>query len=317
MMRSEDSNNLDDQKTRMAEGTVSEQMFNLLKEWTYCDLILDRELSDPLSADHDELATQGLALSINPKAAARPFDRSLMAARISLGQLDVLERSIDISLEQNTDSTCQVRAVGGWIFSRDTSPERTAYWLEKAMIVRVHGAPKALLRVWDPRVIGHLARILTQEQLADLLGPVDAWAWVDRAGQLQLLSKPILSGQVRGQGLPLLLSAEQDAAIDRIEDINILLKTLSKLGHNMAPQRDQELDQLLCTAQRKGHRALPDKLAYCLHALLISTTFDAIPAVQQAIGAAHAQGMGLCAALDEFDDAYWDTQKLSASWPQA
>lgn len=315
IVRTDDSNNPDDKKPGTAEGTASEQMLNLLKEWSYCDLILDRELSDPLHVELEELAPKGLTLSVNPKAAARPFDRSLLAARISLEQLEILEQSIDISLEQNTDATCQVRAVGGWLFCRDRSQERVAHWLDQAIVVRVHNAPNALLRLWDPRVIGHLARILTQGQLADLLGPIDAWAWIDRAGRLQLLRKPMMSGKAPGHGLPLLLSAEQDAAFDRVEDINMLLKTLSKLGHKIAPERDFELDQLLFTAQSKGHRALPDKLAYCLHALLVSNTFDAIPAVRQAIAAAHEQGLGLCAALEGFNDAYWDTQKPISGRP--
>jgi hypothetical protein len=311
-MQSEDISDGASISTASATGSVSEHLFNLLKEWTYCDLILDRELSNPLNVELEQLINDDLALPVNPKAAARPFDRCLMAARLSLDRLDVLERSIDIGLGQGTNSTREIRAIGGWLFSRDVSLEQVVRRLEQAIVVRIPNAPDAMLRIWDPRVTGHVERILTAEQLADLLGPIEGWAWIDRDGQLRILQKPALQGQVRAHVLPVRLSAEQDAAIDRIEYINTLLKTLAKLGHKVAASRDAELDELVRTAQAKGHRALPDMIAYCLHALLIAASFDAIPEVQQAIAKAHAQGLGLCVALEHFDDAYWDAQKLNS-----
>jgi hypothetical protein len=219
--------------------------------------------------------------------------------------LELLDASVSLSVEQNTQPVQQVRAIGGWLFSNTVPQERLARRLEQAIIVHIEDGPQALLRIWDPRVIGHLERILTPLQLADLMGPITCWAWLDRAGQLRMLNKPQLAEHATMSIFPLRLTAGQSAAIDRIEEINRLLRTLALLGHAIPPARDAELDALLVQAQRKGHTEQDDALAYCLHALLISERFDEIPAVQQAIAQAHADGRGLCSAIEQFDDVFW------------
>lgn len=295
------------------EGTVFEQVFNLLKEWGHCDLILDRAMSNPLDDELTELVAQQKAHPINPRKAAHSVDECLMMGRLSQDQLSFLERSIQLGLDQNIDLTRQIRAVGGWLFSRGLTSKIVARHLEKAIIVRIQQSPDALLRLWDPRVIGHLPRILTHEQMAALLGPIECWTWIDRSGQLQLLKRPATSAAAAlSAPLPLRLSAEQSEAIDRIEHINTLLKALAKLGHSIAPERDHELDELLQAAQRKGHDKVTDMLAYCLHALLISKTFDTIPKVQQVIAQAQAKSLGLCVALEQFDDDFWEAHKTTA-----
>lgn len=294
----------------LTEGTLGEQLFCLLKEYGQCDLLLDRELSDPLHEEVARLAAAQLpVLRINPKKAALPLDQCLMLARLTTKQLPLLDLSADIGLRQNTDPTQSIRSIGGWLFSRDAPPEKVAKWVESALVASVQRGANILLRLWDPRVIGHLPRILTAEQLSWVMGPVACWAWINRAGRLQVLRKP----QVQLDGtvlLPLRLSPAQDDALDRIEHINVLLKTLFKLGHAIDPARDAELDELLLLAQCKGHTHVPDLLAYALHALLIHKDFDTWPDVSDAISRARAQGLGLCAALEPFDDAYWAANAL-------
>jgi hypothetical protein len=295
----------------MTEGTIHEQLFSLLKEWGHCDLLLDRELSDPLGEQASELVTKQLAFHVNPKKMTMPLDQCLLLARLSINQLPMLDRSIDIAIHQNTKPALPIRSIGGWLFSGDATAQTVANRLQSAIIVRIQNAPDALLRVWDPRVIGHLTRILTPDQWFGLLGPIACWAWIDRSGQLQRLTKPP-APDYAVLSTPLRLSTAQDQAIDRIEYINHLLKTLAQLGHSIAPHRDQELDSLIVAAQSKGHVELTDLLAYGLHALLVSKTFDAIPEVAQAIATAKAEGLGLCAALEPFDDAYWAAHQTPA-----
>lgn len=295
---------------RQLEGTVNEQVFCLLKEFGHCDLILDTMLGDPLWAERADLAAHKKVFPINPKKASMPVDQCLQMARITIEELHILESGIEIAIEENCDSTRASRSTGGWIFSRDVSPERLVSHMEQAIIVRNENSFEALLRVWDPRVIGHLARILTQEQLAVMLGPVEIWAWIDRDGELRQLKKSLMSDAVSTPAaLPLRLSTEQDAAIDRIEVVNLLLKALANLGRKISPQLDHMLDEILRAGQEKGHINTTDLIAYGLHALLVSKTFDAIPEVDQTITQSKAKGQGLCAALEKFDDAFWETHK--------
>lgn len=293
-----------------SEGTVGEQLFSMVKQWGHCDLILDKELSNPFRDELADLATQKLTHYVNPKEAALPLDKSLMLARLSLEQLAFIDKSVELAQVQSLDPTLPVRAVGAWLFSDGVTPERMAKHLERAMIVRVRNAPDALLRVWDSRVISHVLRVLTPEQVAALMGPVCCWVWIDRTGQLQRFTRPD-NQMARNTLLSLQLSTEQDEAIDRIEHINSLVAALAKLGHSVPPERDPELDAVLVTAQSKGHVDVTDMLAYALHAVLIHPNFDQLPEVAEAIAQARHQGLGLCVALESFDDVFWKSAKNS------
>ncbi|QAU34201.1 DUF4123 domain-containing protein [Janthinobacterium sp. 17J80-10] len=300
-------------ETRQPEGTVNEQAFCLLKEFGHCDLILDPMLGDPLEAERAVLAAQKKVFSINPKKTSLPANQCLQMARLTIEELHIFESSIDIGTEENCDPTRASRSTGGWIFSRNVSSERLVKHVELAVVVRNEKFSEALMRVWDPRVMGHLARILSQEQLAGLLGPIEVWAWIDRDGKLRQL-KNFRKGEVgfTPATLPLRLSDEQDKAVDRIEVINLLLKALANLGRKIAPERDHVLDEILRSGQGKGHINTADLIAYGLHALLISKAFDAIPEVRQAIAQSKAKGQGLCSALEKFDDAFWDAHITSS-----
>jgi hypothetical protein len=294
---------------------VYEQLFTMLKQWGHCDLVLDRQLSDPLGEQLAALVDKQLALPVNPSKAALPADECMMLARLTTQELEVFDGSIEISLQQNTNASGTIRAIGGWIFSREASLERISKRLERAMIVSIFNSPNALMRIWDPRVMGHLPRILTPEQLALLFGPIDCWAWIDRSGQLQTITKPERTDtDTLPSTLPLRVSADQDAAIDRIENINTLLKTLAGLGYRVHPSRDSTIDTLLHTAQRKGHTQITDMLSYALHALLVNPNFDAIAPVQEAINEAASSNEGLSAALGKFDDDFWVAYKTPAEY---
>lgn len=286
-----------------------EQLVGLLKEWGACDLLLDRELSDPLAR---ALATESMRdrqHPVNPLRAALPADKYLKLVRLETFELPILDESLAIASAQCTQPGNPARSIGGWLFSRDVPTDRVARQLERAIVVRIENAPDALLRLWDPRVLPHLLRILSAEQMAEALGPIACWAWMDRSGQLQVMRRPAIETAVH---LPLRLTTEQDQAIDRIEYINTVLKTLHGLGHTIDPSRDRELDELVKLARSKGHDKVPDMVSYCLHALLVSKSFDTLPEVQDAIARAQAEGLGLCAALEPFDDAYWAASKIAA-----
>jgi hypothetical protein len=294
-------------------GTVSEQIFNLVKEWGHCDVLLDRELSDPFCDEIAGLKSEELVATINPKVAALPEDECLILARLSQAQLPFIDKTIAIGQRENTGPS-QVRPVGGWLFSQNTTLPQLAQRIEKAIIVRIGRADSALLRAWDPRVIGHLERILTPVQIAALLGPITCWAWIDRGGALRKIIKPdFATAEKLAVPLPLVLSPEQDAAVDRIEEINRLLRTLGTLDHTIPAGRDAELDALLVRAIAKGHASQQDMLVYCLHALLVHAAFDELPDVKRAIAQTRASGGDLCAALEQFDDAYWEAHTTSSA----
>jgi hypothetical protein len=291
-------------------ASPDQQLFNLLKQYGHCDLLLDRQLDDPMADALATLADQQLAFSVNPKPAAVALDKCVMLARLDLQQLERVEQSLAISLEQNTRPDLAKRSIGGWLFSTDTPPDSLARRLERAVLVGVKKPNESLLRVWDPRVIGHLGRILTPQQLAVMLGPIDCWAWIDRSGQLQQLHKPALSQEPTARTmLPLHLTVQQDQAIDRIEHINTTLKVLHQLGYSVPTSQDAQLDHTIQSALNKGHTAPGDMVTYALHALVYNRNFDDIPEVAQAIAQARQDNLGLSAALAAFNDDYWQPHK--------
>lgn len=292
--------------------SLTEQLFNLVKEAGRCDLLLDREFGAPL---HEELQACSPAeplQPINPLVSALPPDACLVVARVTLQQLELLDASAALALQESS-SRQPLRTFGGWLVTGDVPAQRIAKHIEKAMIARVNGGPNFVLRLWNPLILPHLPRILTPQQLGAVFGPIERWGWIDRDGQLAWINRPDVPRGPLLWALPLRLTPEQDAALDRIEYINALLRIMSAQGHAIAADRDQELDALLVKAQGKGHVTPPDMLAYALHSLQIGPNFDMLPDVQDAVREARAKGLGLCAALAEFDDAYWAAVKSAAA----
>ena len=276
-------------------------LLTLLKQWGHCDVLLDRELSDPFT---DELATLqdgGRVGLVNPKRASMSTGDCPAILRLSSAESSLLDASVDISARQNTDPRRPVRAVGGWLFGKTTNVGKVATHLASAVVVRIAGAADAMLRPWDPRTIAALQRILTPEQFSALMGPIEVWAWMDRAGKIQTIERDASAPAT----LPFKLSIEQDEAIDRIELFNTLLKTFAHMDRFVSPESDEALDSLLKVAHDKGHRNEFDALAYAVHAWIVGRDFDGVPEVKDAIIEMKTRGFGLARALEKFDDDYW------------
>lgn len=285
-----------------------DRLFTLLKEWGHGDLVLDRTLGSPFHAELASLDAEKAVARINPRRIAASPHACPVLARLTPERLALLDASIALGLRQNRNPVQPARSVGGWLFSREVPVQRIAGHLERVLVAGIRGAPDALLRFWDPRATGFLSRILTPEQIAVLMGPVELWVWMDRAGHLRSIERP---AAVQHEFMMLHLSAEQDAAIDRIESVNTVLKALAGLGKTIDPDRDPEIDALVAAAARKGHVHEADLLAYVLHALLVDADFDAWPEVREAMASAKRQGLGLCRALEQFDDAFWEERQSS------
>lgn len=101
---------------------------------------------------------------------------------------------------------------------------------------------------------------------------------MDREGFMRHIENPALTDWKKGLAqLPLRITADQEAAIDRIEELNLLLRTLAYLGHKIESSHDAGFDNLILLAQEKGHLGRADTLAFCLHALLVSRRSTKFP----------------------------------------
>jgi Domain of unknown function (DUF4123) len=304
-----------------------EELFAFLKHYGRCDLLLDRTLGDPLrQAVAAETFAEPAAL-LNPDASQVEPDACPILFRLTADNFRLLHASVEVALAFANADAAAGRPVCAWMFGAEGSLQAVASRLRRQMIVRGPGWKKFLLRFYDPRVMPWLHQILSAEQLGRMLHSFDWWVWMKRDGRLQTTS---VAGAADAGFVD--ITAEQDAALDRVELLNQCVATLIRTGIDWPVAQDAQLVQWLTQAIDKGHVEQQDQLAYLLHAALVHPRFDTEPRVAQAIAAARREGLGLCAALGEFDDEVWrairesmnagpaltnNDKRTSKQWPTA
>jgi len=278
------------------------QLMNLIKEHGHVHLLLDRfnGLDERLQPLVDILPEQW---PLTDPYFGEAIERTPLLVKLTMAQLSLADLSALVAAEAALDPAMPLPSVCAWICA-DVSTERLAGQLRRQLDVRVQGSKKSsFFCYFDPRVMPHLPRALEPAQMARLFGHVSLWVAPRRNGELLKMTKPDVAMAFGG----LRLNPAQAQALGRIGLLNQVISSLAAAGSAWPVQEDAKLDQWLVQAQQKGHAEQADQLAYVLHAALVHPSFDTHPEVAQALAAAQRDGTGLCAALDSFDDAFWES----------
>lgn len=211
-----------------------------------------------------------------------------------------VEQAVRESLEVADDNQ-RPRSVCGWIVDPGDC-RALAHRLGKAAMVIRPEREFWPLRYWDPRVIGHLPRVLAPEQYSALRPCLGNWWSLNGLGRLAPASAATSTEAAK---LPLRFDDAQWRGLQRIEHVNALVRMAATWGLAQGPEVARRIDESMQRAERHGFAADEDLRAFAVCALIGHPRFDEHPRVAESIKAALEAGRSFAAAIDEYDDEFW------------
>lgn len=166
--------------------------------------------------------------------------------------------------------------ISGWLEST-LSTQALALTLKASMVQPIPNGRKALIRLYDPRVLQHLHVLLGEEQLAALISPVIRWTYSDWNRDLQTIEIKEPRRQVN-------LTEDQWASIKRFDATShvvsvwrdMRVESERKVPHDASVKADRQV----ANALNYGLESQMDVTAYALCGLEYREDFDRIPEVQ-------------------------------------
>lgn len=172
-----------------------------------------------------------------------------------------------------------------WVLT-DLPVERLARGLAARQLAVLPQDMRASLRFADARVLPVLHALLHEDQAVAFFGGIQAWWYVDRAGDLQALRLPALprpGGTAAPEDVPpLVLDQRQEAALLQAAEVDAVIALLMQHDARAAamdrPQRFAFVAAQLQAARRWGIAAPMDQALYCMAAMQLGAGFDQAPA---------------------------------------
>lgn len=188
----------------------------------------------------------------------------------------------------------------GWIYSHYPLESLVEHLAEQRIIKRKFGKP-SLFRYQDSRVLERLVAILTKDQMANLLGPVEAWWFFDSTRKLINISNL----NVRSKGVRTLLTTSQWDALKRIGMVNRFID----LWRNLTFSDKQEvsvadIDAIISTAHENGFFSEEDVKLFTLHGCLMPGFYRHPLIAKKIANASHGQGYS--ELVTKLDDHIWN-----------
>lgn len=285
---------------------ADEVLYNVARGHDRTIVLIDQFIDNPLREAIAALASPAASLLLDDPIFQDDLQRAPMLLELSNrlpGHYALVEQSLKLALEQQAEAGA-VPHICAWLFGPMTL-ERLRSALLARMNLRYPSGDAVYLRFFDPRVMPHLARLLPPATAAgmpgcssfsDLLGPLESWCQLDRDGRL------IEHGNVQPapaiQDLPLRIDEPTRQAIDRIEQINLVVRILRTRHTATGPGIDAQIDHHLVQGARAGLAQADDQVAYAWRAVEYGQAFTLHPALGELMQMAATQGLPLDIALN-------------------
>lgn len=167
--------------------------------------------------------------------------------------------------------------VSGWLES-DLSTQALAGALAANLVQPIPTGRRALIRLYDSRVLQHLHALLSKDQLDALISPIKRWHYADWNGDLQTIEVSSFRRQVN-------LTEAQWVSIKRFDATSHVVT----VWRDMHAERKEKIpfdasikaDRQVSNALAYGLVSQMDVTAYALCGLEYRDDFDQIPEVQQ------------------------------------
>lgn len=166
--------------------------------------------------------------------------------------------------------------VSGWLES-DLSTQALAGALAANLVQPIPTGRRALIRMYDSRVLQHLHALLNSDQLDALISPVTKWTYVDWNGDLQTIAIDTFRRQVN-------LTEAQWTSIKRFDAVSHVVT----VWRDMHAERQEKIpfdasikaDRQVSNALAYGLVSQMDVTAYALCGLEYRDDFDQIPEIR-------------------------------------
>lgn len=284
-------------------------------------LLIDPTLADPLSEtlDLQTAFATGMAKRLPLRNLHPDIDPDRVPYLVHVPSEAQAERLITASLKLAMDEATgrlgedyRGRSVCAWVARVDNAEQFVRQVVSVARVLRPDGSAWPL-RVWDPRVVWHLPRVLPQDAWTAMQSALGAWYTLAPSGEVELFGEFSVQGEKMPPSElppPYRFNAATWAALERIGSVNKVLSVSADWG--VLPTEDQarRIDQLLQRCNALGFDSEQDALAFAACGLTSHERFDEHPQVQAAVQAASREMRTFVSALDAFDDEFW--QALSS-----
>lgn len=251
--------------------------------------------------------------AIDKRMPAEPVGRSLVPGRLA-DSADVMPRLHDIGGAAPRDREAALALLseqqgdGGtpWLCALievddDCRADYLAHILIDRLVLVLPGVGPCLFRYFDPKVLVHLEWLLTDPQIAWLMGPVRQWKY-PLDGEGRTLIRP---------DTPAPRELQPTAAqVFALRHMQVLNDVLTRLAPGPVADRQEQGSRILHHLEKAaGHglRKLRDLEAYAWHGMTVHPRFDTHPLMQQRLQSMQLDAdFPYCAATSDLQSGDYD-----------
>jgi hypothetical protein len=279
-------------------STPHEALYNAIRTWPHCDVLIDRMAGFPLA---EEILEQGATQrALKDEIFTRMPDESPLAVRLERKHFSLVEGLLDHALQEATDSNRHMRSVCAFLCTQWGLEQLQAH-LSRHLDASVEQFGHVYLRYFDPRVASRFPDILDPKQYARWLRGIDAWFYVDWRGMLKQLPRPTVDATeiLSSAALRPTYRLDQWDAMELIAPANLALKRLQRLGIAMENDMPNRIYHALQSAVRNGLVAQQDQVAFAVHVIAFNDEFLGHPDYIATLALAVDHGIPLNDAIEQ------------------
>jgi hypothetical protein len=267
-------------------------------------VLIDPALTDPFSQLDLAPGIRKQSLRIEYKDLDRAHQPYLLWFDSESSAEAVFNRSVGVAVFEATDAVTHessARSICAWI---TPDPDQTPLSLARALAARSTlvepGGTRKLFRFFDPRVLDQMPRIMGSTSFWHWLGPVRAWHFVGREGELVTLSR------LSHVDTEPMIDAMVWRKLERIVAINKLLQQSRDWGVYSRSELPMQLDRYMEHAFQAGLLTEQDQMVFATCCSCISEQFFEHPVVEEILARARRGESRFADAMANLDDAQLD-----------
>jgi len=286
-------------------------------------IVVDPVLADPISQSPVFEATlkTGVARCVRLPAIHQDLDPTHAPYLIDVSSEVTGERLVNLSLslaareivgEMHADY--RGRSMCAWVCGQPHPVKFAACLAQVTRVLRPDGMSWPL-RLWDPRVLWHLPRVLQPTHWLTVSRALHGWLTFDPLGQLSRIGATAAdNSHPEPCKLPLVFDEQAWQALKRIGMVNTVLQMAT--DWNLLPTEAQarRIDALIARCQSLGFDSEQDGLVFAATAMTCHEKFDRHPQVKGALEIAARTGSSLSEALKQFDEPFWAALPSTMAW---
>jgi hypothetical protein len=283
--------------------------------------VVDPQLSDPLGESlevRDALARRSLRRVLVPRIHP-DVDPSRSPYLLHADSEAAVERVVNLSIRVAAQEICggfdgnyRARSMCAWI-PGEKEPQALARRLSNcARVVRPSGEAWPL-RLWDPRVIAHLPRVLTTSQWNTVRQIAPCWYAFDLYKQFSDAMTRVQIQEAVPETSPFNLNLKTWEALERVGAVNQVMSLAANWQISTDLLSAEHVDSLVKRCLDLGLDSQQDVLVFAAAALTSHERFDEHPAVRTSIDRARQNGQSLEETMALIPDSLWD-QISTGKW---